>query len=464
MTADIYYAILVNGCMKRQEACYQLAEMFDDSDVQYSPWAMPLRAILSLTKESREVNRVSVLSKIKALGGNADVEQIHNALTASHSLGEFNDALLAAKELATEAKFASLAKKALGQLGKKPIDLVLSEANREMSLILGQDTSQIKRFSEVYEEVLDGAQSNQGGGLVGVPTGIYRLDQIIGGIQPSDFVSIAAYAGVGKTTLALSIASFAAKEYGLGVLYMSIEMPHNQLVGKLLAKEALVDSKHFRRKVLNNNEMGLVRAAADRLKNAPFWLSTSIQVHIDRLTATIRSAILKHNPAIVFVDHMHVIHSVGSNKEQQVSYISHQLMKIAKDTGVPVVALAQLNRGHINEKRPPRLSDLRDSGSIEQDSDMVFLLHRPTQIGFQHDEAGRDMRDITVINVAKNRFGDEGTDIPCLMQYEYGILSDPPIDWLEPGRFSAPPADGPRKLKPLPGYRNTGDKNDFDDD
>ena len=255
------------------------------------------------------------------------------------------------------------------------------------------------------------------GGITGVPSGFTVLDNMTGGWQPSDMVIVAARPSMGKTAFSLAIARNAAlhPEKPAGVAYFSLEMSAQQLAQRLLTSEARVDAQRARTGRLHDDDWPKLARAAGRLSAAPIFIDDTAGLGILELRAKCRRLKAEHDIGLVVVDYLQLMHGSasagkGANREQEIAQISRSLKGLAKEINVPVIALSQLSRAvetRGGDKRP-QLSDLRESGSIEQDADVVMFIYRAERYGITVDEQGRSTEGLGELIIGKQRNGPIG--------------------------------------------------------
>ena len=310
-----------------------------------------------------------------------------------------------------------------------------SEGSEEPSLLLdaaeekiyrirqGKTVRGLQKLSEVLLETfdrLDRLNSPDKDQYQGLPTGIRELDSTITGLNRSDLIIVAARPGVGKTSLALNIARHVAVTKGRKVAFFSLEMGKEQLASRLLASEALVEGTKLRSGDLSNDEWTRLVEASDILGKAPLYLDDSPDITAQKMKAKL---LRLKDVDLVMVDYLQLMTSPkrSDNRVNEVAEITRSLKIMAKELNVPVVALSQLRRPTERTKdHRPGLSELRDSGSIEQDADIVMFLHREAYNAISEGgEMSEDMdQNAGLIIVAKNRHG-ETRDIPVHWQGEY---------------------------------------------
>ena len=256
---------------------------------------------------------------------------------------------------------------------------------------------------------IEGAK-NSTGGVSGVPTGFVKLDKITGGWQRSDMVIVAARPGMGKTAFVLSMARNIAVEHKKAVVVFSLEMSSTQLVTRLLASEAGISSEKLRKGDLSDAEFAILHQHMAKLDKAPIFIDDTPALNIFELRAKCRRLKAQHNVELIVIDYLQLMSSGsdnrGGNREQEISQISRSIKSIAKELDVPIIALSQLSRAvetRGGDKRP-QLSDLRESGAIEQDADLVCFLYRPEYYKIHEDHYGSTL-GIGEVIVAKHRNG-----------------------------------------------------------
>jgi replicative DNA helicase len=254
-------------------------------------------------------------------------------------------------------------------------------------------------------------RKDQEDGLTGVPSGLAGLDTITNGWQPSDLVIIAARPAMGKTAFILSCVRNAAVDYGKACAVFSLEMSNVQLVNRLICAEAELESDKIRKGNLSEHEWVQLHTRIKKLTEAPIFIDDTPGLSILDLRAKCRRLKTQHDIQLIVIDYLQLMsgggsHKGGGNREQEIASISRSLKGIAKELAVPVIALAQLSRAV--ESRPdkkPQLSDLRESGSIEQDADQVMFLYRPEYYGLSEDVDGNPTAGLGYVLIGKNRHG-----------------------------------------------------------
>ncbi|MEG1872530.1 MAG: replicative DNA helicase, partial [Ruthenibacterium sp.] len=296
-------------------------------------------------------------------------------------------------------------------------DLLLESAEQKIYEIrAGRDTSALTPISSVIVDTFDHLQKISGPNraqYLGIPTGFTYLDAMLTGLGRSDLIILAARPGMGKTSFALNIAANVAKKQKIAVAVFSLEMTKDQLVSRILSGEAAIDSQAFRTGGLSTDDWEDLARASEVLANTQMYLDDSSNITIPEMKAKIRR--VNQDPArtdigVVIIDYLQLM-STGKrseNRVQEISEITRNLKIMAKELNVPVIALSQLSRsaekatGRADHR--PVLSDLRDSGSIEQDADIVMFLYREAY----YDNSEQADTTIAECIVAKNRHGEVG--------------------------------------------------------
>jgi len=253
-------------------------------------------------------------------------------------------------------------------------------------------------------------------GLTGIPSGFTDLDRMTSGWQKSDLVIIAARPAMGKTAFVLTCARNAAVDFAKPVVVFSLEMSSVQLVNRLISGETQIEQEKIRKGTLEEWEWQQIHSKVGRLEQAPLIIDDTPALNIFEFRAKCRRLKSQYDIQLIIIDYLQLMHGKadgkGGNREQEIGSISRALKSVAKELNVPVIALSQLSRAV--ESRPggskkPMLSDLRESGSIEQDADMVLFLYRPEYYGLTVDEDNNPTQGVGEVIIAKHRNGETGT-------------------------------------------------------
>lgn len=339
--------------------------------------------------------------ELEAAGGAPYLASLADGMPRVSNVGHYAGIV---KQKATLRKLAQAAYRIQNQaLDNESPETILGNAAEALAAISNEQTvtgpipikNIVRDNFERLEKIFTAGRA-----VTGLPTGYTELDRLTSGLQASELVILAARPSVGKTAMALNLVeNICVRDKHPAVLF-SLEMGKEALLVRLLAAVAQIDAHRFRTGHLSREDWQRITEALGTLAEAPLWIDDSSSPTVAQIGA--RTARLK--PALVLVDYLQLITAMRRNapKQEQVSDISRSLKAMAKDLAIPVIALSQLSRAPEKEDRSPLLSDLRDSGSIEQDADMVMFLHRPKMY---ESGATPEEREETHLVVAKQRNG-----------------------------------------------------------
>ena len=388
-------------------------------------------AVRALSERSDPIDLITLTQELRrrgdldGAGGAAYLSELTGKVASAANV-EYHARIIAERSLLRS--FIETATLLVGKAYDPTTDAfeLLDEAEKDIFAISNlKKTNSARPLGDVVMDTMKRLESISGteGGLTGVPSAIRALDQLTAGWQPSDLIIVAARPSMGKTAFSLAVARNAAlhPQRPSGVAYFSLEMSSDQLAQRLLTSEARVDAQVARTGRMNDMEWQQVARAAARLHKAPIFIDDTPGLGILELRAKCRRLKAEHDIGLIVVDYLQLMHGSGStkggNREQEIAQISRSLKGLAKDLAVPVIALSQLSRAVENrpDKRP-QLSDLRESGSIEQDADLVIFLHRPEKYGITTDDAGQSTEGIAEIIIGKQRNGPLGTAVAAFVK------------------------------------------------
>jgi replicative DNA helicase len=294
-------------------------------------------------------------------------------------------------------------------------DLLDEAEQRVFQLSQSRGTEGFMRIKQLMWPTMERIEALQRGGrsVTGVPSGFNDLDEMTSGFQPSDLIIVAARPSMGKTALVLNIAQHVAIEENTAVAVFSLEMSKESLVQRMLTAEARVDSQMLRKGKLRDDEYPRIAKAAGILSSAPIWIDDTPGVSLLEMRSKARRLKAETDIGLVIVDYLQLMTGPTSeNRQQEISMISRSLKALAKELHVPVLALSQLSRApeqRTGEGKRPQLSDLRESGAIEQDADLVMFIYRPEVYEGLQDKDGNSLEGRAEIIVGKQRNGPTGT-------------------------------------------------------
>ncbi len=269
------------------------------------------------------------------------------------------------------------------------------------------------KMSGVVKEALDGIEAamKNKDGVSGVPSGFTKLDRLTGGWQRSDMIVLAARPGMGKTAFVLSMARNMAVDYKVPVAVFSLEMSAVQLVNRLISGESEIEGDKLKRGSLDDHEYHKMHDRITKLAEAPIFIDDTPGLSVFDLRAKCRRLKAQHGIDMIIIDYLQLMTAGGANnkgnREQEISTISRSIKGLAKELDVPIIALSQLSRAVESRggDKKPMLSDLRESGAIEQDADIVSFIYRPEYYGLDVDEEGNSLKGVGEIIIAKHRNG-----------------------------------------------------------
>ena len=396
------------------------------------------RAMVKLFEQDAEIDLLSVADilkqwgKLDEIGGHVYLAEIMNSTPTSANI---------------QYHIEIVKNKALTRLLIKTCNIIIDEAYSEEKEIdklldfaeqnvfeisekrLKKGFDPIKPIVERTFERIDQLYHSSKAGVTGVPSGYVKLDQLTAGLQPSDLVILAGRPSMGKTAFALNIARNAAIEHGIPVGIFSLEMSSDSLAMRLLCTEAKVNIMSVRTGKFTKEEMGRLTEYATKLMAAPIFIDDTPAMNVLELRAKARRLKAEHNIQLLVVDYLQLMEGKGDNRQQEITHISRSLKAIAKELDVPVLALSQLSRAveTRDKSKKPQLSDLRESGSIEQDADVVMFVYRPEYYGImEFQDTGESTHNMCEIIIGKQRNGPTGT-VRLTFLKEYGKFADPDI-------------------------------------
>ena len=302
------------------------------------------------------------------------------------------------------------------------LDYVESEL-KPISEVRGSDIPDIKKQLKVLHDDIQKRMSSED--MVGLPTGFQSIDKFTGGWQETDFIVIGGASSMGKTSLGLAFCYNCSKA-GIPAAVFSYEMGDTQLLQRLVSLESSVNNRYIMKGTLQNDELARVDTAIGKLENAELYVDECKDSSLRYLLNKIRQYVITKGVKFVLVDYLQLVKGSGTSREQEVALVARELKNIAKELNITIVALSQLSRNV--EKRGggnrPMLSDLRESGEIEQASDIVMLVYRPEYYGIMQDDSGNNTEGLVDLIFAKGRNIGTGV-LPLKFEKEYTRFSDP---------------------------------------
>ncbi len=404
------------------EAVSKALEILQPEDFYKRSHAEIFRVMVTLFSRTDPVDMLTVSDELSRqnlldeIGGNYYITELSNTIPSAANV-EYHARIVLEKSLfrrliAISTEISQMAYEASEKAG----DLIDKAEQKIFSLSERGLRRGFLHIEPVLKETFTTIESyhNQKGSVTGVPSGFKALDNKTSGFQNSDLIILAARPSMGKTALCLNMARNAAVDHGIGVGVFSLEMAAYQLTMRLLTSEAKVDAHLLRTGMLPKDDWRKLSIAAGRLSSAPIFIDDTPGISILEIRAKARRLMAEHKIGMIMVDYLQLIHGPTSeNRQHEISMISQSLKSLAKELNVPVVALSQLSRAvEARTDKRPMLSDLRESGAIEQDADVVMFVYREDF----YDQTNTD--GTAEIIIGKQRNGPIGTiELQYLKQF-----------------------------------------------
>jgi replicative DNA helicase len=408
---------LLGSILLRPEAIHEVVDILTPESFYAHKHRMIFGSMFDTFKKGEPVDLVSLSSRLKELkeldqvGGMAYLTSLVDTVPSSMNAKHYAE-IVQKKHTMRQLIEAAYHITELGFSEEQEIEELLDKAEKRIYEITSAPGNQKfillgDALGEAFER-LDRLHKSEGM-LRGVPTGFAELDHKLAGFQPSDLIIIAARPSMGKTSLALDIARHTAIRHGTSVGIFSLEMSAQQLVDRMLAAEAQVDAWRLRTGKLNTDEeFERIGEATSKLSQAKIYIDDQAGNNILKMRSVARRLKSEKGLDLIIVDYLQLITPTGKhssdNMVQQVTEISRSLKQLARELNVPVIALSQLSRAIETRRGRPQLSDLRDSGSIEQDADVVMFLHNEDRY-----KEGAERSNIVELIIAKHRNGPTGS-------------------------------------------------------
>lgn len=372
------------------------------------------RAMLDLHKAGESIDFITLGSllgqreQLEDCGGEAYIIRLMNAVPTAMNATSYARIVTASaarrRVLQAASKMATLAYN-----GKESVPTILINVEQILSGIdRGLENGNMRLIRDDVRNFLDTVEAKASDDVTpGMPTGFVDIDNLTGGLQKSDLIIVAGRPGMGKTAFQLGVVTEAAMKHGKRVAMFNLEMSGEQLVMRMIAAQSKIDSQRLRRGQLYEQEWPLFLETAGRFAETKIWVDDTPSLTPDQLRRKCKRLYLEHGLDLVVIDYLQLMYGNrrGSNRVQEISEISRSLKGLARELNVPVVTVSQLSRAVENRQdKRPVLSDLRDSGSIEQDADIVMFIYRDEY----YNPDSTDRPNIAEVNIAKHRNGPTG--------------------------------------------------------
>ncbi len=407
---------LIGSMLMDRDAILSASEILTADDFYQNQNAVMFETILELFNEGRAVDLVTLQDRLREKDVPPEVSSLDfvrdliTMVPTSTNAGEYaaivkeksvlRQLIKTTEEIANECYQAN-----------RPLEEILQETEKRVfDLLQTRGASEFTPIHDIALEVLEKIEeaAKNPGAVTGIPTGFIDLDYKTSGLQPSDFVLIAARPSMGKTAFVLNLIENVAIRKGMPCMIFSLEMSKEQLVNRLISMESNVDAQKMRNGTLNDEEWDAVIEALGTVSRANLIIDDTPGITVAEVRSKCRKAKLEHGLSLIVIDYLQLMSGSGrsnDNRQQEISEISRSLKALAREMNAPVVTLSQLSRAcEARADHRPLLSDLRESGAIEQDADLVMFLYRDDY--YNRDS---DRPNIAEVNIAKQRNGPIGT-------------------------------------------------------
>lgn len=413
-------AAVLGAMMIEKEAVPKAIELLTAESFYLKEHQQIFQAMLSLFEAGEPVDTVTVYEElnkreqIEQIGGAVYLSKLSQNISSAANI-EYHSKIILEKEILRGLITSTHDIARAAYEGSEDAFDILDEAERRIFEIteshLKKSFQGMDRAVRDALEYIEAIHSNTKQKF-SVPTGFYELDEMLGGFQKSDLVILAARPSMGKTAFALSLARNAAIDHKIPVAIFSLEMATMQLVIRMLCSEGRLNAHLVRTGKLPHEEGVKLSKNAHKLIESPVYVDDTPAQTVLEIRAKARRLKVEKNVGLIIIDYLQLMQGPAKveSREREISHISRSLKSLAKELNIPIIALAQLNRAvETRTDKRPQLSDLRESGSIEQDADVVIFLNRPEYYGIMKDENGNSNEGVAEIIIGKQRNGPVGT-------------------------------------------------------
>ena len=424
---------VIGAIFLEPQALITASEILMPDDFYRTAHQKIFQTMIRLSDQGKAIDVVTVTEELSAkkeledVGGLSYLSELANAVPTAANIAHYAKIV---EEKALLRRLIRTATKIVedGYTREDEVEVLLSEAEKKMMEVANRkNAGDFKHVKDVLVQTYDNIEQLQfrEGDVTGIPTGFRDLDRITAGFQRNDLIIVAARPSVGKTAFALNIAQSVAVKARENVAIFSLEMGADQLVMRMLCAEGNIDAQVLRTGALQEEDWRKLTIAMGSLSNAGIFIDDTPGVRVNEVRAKCRRLAQEHGLGMILIDYLQLIQGSGKpgeNRQQEVSEISRSLKGLARELKVPVIALSQLSRGvEQRQDKRPMMSDLRESGSIEQDADIVAFLYRDDY----YDKESESKNQIEII-LAKQRNGPTGT-VTLAFKKEYNKFLD--VDW-----------------------------------
>jgi replicative DNA helicase len=403
---------LLASMMLEKEMIGQAVQLIDRESFYQADHQIIYDVLLKLYEMNRPIDSVILFEELvkrqllDEVGGTSYIAQILNSVPSS-AHGMHYAGIVREKAMLRQLIAASNDILRDSYAPYEQADIVLDKAERRIFEIAQKKVGgTMEPMEKVLHEVFEMIENRGQRGLI---TGFHELDDMLNGLQKGEMIIVAARPSMGKTAMAMNMIEYIAADLRLPCAVFSLEMSKQQLAQRMLCSRGRIDAHKLRKGMLNSQEYTTLATVVGELAKAPVWVDDSAGLTPLELRAKARRLKLQHDVKCIMIDYMQLMDNPGpESRQQQISEISRAVKSVARELNIPVICLSQLNRmTEGREGHRPRMSDLRESGSIEQDADVVMLLHREDYYRMSEQDFQPD--NIAEIIVAKQRNGPTGT-------------------------------------------------------
>lgn len=406
---------VVGSMIMDSEAIVTASEMLAPGDFYGKQYGILFEAITELFTEGRPADLVTLRDKLKEKDVPQELYSIEFLANQVKAVPTSANVRYYAQIVKDKAVLRNLIKVTEGisnecYLDKEKLDYILEDAEKKVfDIVQRRGSSEFVSIRDIVIQSLDNieAASRNKGSVTGIATGYYDLDYKTAGLQPSDLILLAARPSMGKTAFVLNLAEHIAVKNKITTAIFSLEMSKNQLVNRILSMNSRVDAQVIRTGNLEDSDWANLMESARIIGESGLIIDDTPGISVTELRSKCRKFKLEHNLGLVIIDYLQLMSASGrsESRQQEISEISRSLKALAREINCPVIALSQLSRAvEKRDDKRPMLSDLRESGAIEQDADVVMFIYRDEYYNKESPEAG-----ITEIIIAKQRNGPTGT-------------------------------------------------------
>lgn len=417
---------VIGSMLMDKDAIITASEIVTAADFYQTQYGVMFEAMVELWNEGKPVDLITLQNRLKEKDVPPEVSSldfVRDIITTVPTSANVKSYANIVREKAVLRRLIKVNEEIANTcyVGKEPLEQILADTEKSIfNLLQSRNSGEFVPIRQVALNVLDKieAASKNPGSVTGVPTGFIDLDYKTSGMQPSDFVLIAARPSMGKTAFVLNVVDYVSVRKNLPCMVFSLEMSKEQLVNRMLAMESNVDSQKLRSGNLTDSDWDAIVEGINTIGNSKLIIDDTPGISITELRSKCRKMKLEHGLSLIIIDYLQLMSGSGGkgndSRQQEISEISRSLKALAREMNAPVIALSQLSRAcETRTDHRPMLSDLRESGAIEQDADVVMFLYRD-----DYYNKDTDTPNIAEVIIAKQRNGPIGT-VNLLWQPEF---------------------------------------------